>query len=403
MPQSGASALSINKVSFHVDKAIMVNNITDSILKSQRIARRKNTYKFHGAAAVKGIEQIRQRPVQKKRTPPPEETFQRVDRRAPEFVPAYGEKSPFNPRLIILSICFVALGVFSYYALLWSDNTIQLNPEADVQARKKLLAYALSSAAEHLPAPENIPLAMNETFSWSNYTVKKGDSVSRIAADNNLSLDAVISSNNLRNARLLREGEVLRIPNMDGIPYTVVKGDTYRKIADKMNVAVEAILDANDIQDDSIKVGDILFLPGAKMRSDDLKMALGELFIYPVRGRLSSPFGWRKDPFTGQRRYHSAVDLAANTGVPVKAAADGKVTTAAYSSMFGNYIIITHGGGFQSMYAHLNSTNVKQGARVNQGEKIGEVGSTGRSTGAHLHFAIYKNGRAVNPLEYIKY
>jgi murein DD-endopeptidase MepM/ murein hydrolase activator NlpD len=381
----------------------MVNNITDSVLKSQQIARRKNTYKFHGAAVIKGIEQIHQRPVQKKRTLTSEETYRYVDGVNTEPIPAYGEKSLLNSRLIILSICFAALCGFSYYALLWNDSRIQLNPESDANTRKKMLAYVVSFGSEHLPAPETIPLALNETFSWNNYTVKKGDSVSKIAADHNLSLDAIIASNNLRNARLLREGEVLRIPNMDGIPYTVVKGDTYQKIADKMNVAIEAILDANDIQDDSINVGDILFLPGAKMRSDDLKMALGELFIYPVRGRLSSPFGWRKDPFTGQRRYHSAIDLAANAGVPVKAAADGKVTTVAYSSVFGNYIIITHGGGFQSMYAHLNSTNVKEGERVTQGEKIGGVGSTGRSTGPHLHLAIYKNGRAVNPLEYIKY
>ncbi|MDR0662929.1 MAG: M23 family metallopeptidase [Spirochaetaceae bacterium] len=385
-------------------------NITDSVLKSQRVVRRKSGYTVQGNTALKNLEQIHQRPVQKKRLPPPRQKLEApVYEDAAELDSAYSyvhtvdtAKKLFSPQVIIFGVCFIAMCIFSYYALLWRDEGININPEADAYTRKKMLAYALGSLPDHIPQAEQLPVAVNEVFSWSNYTVKKGDSVSEIAAAHSLSLDAIIASNNMQNARLLREGEILRIPNMDGIPYTVVKGDTYQKIADKTNVAVEAILDANDIQDDNIKTGDILFLPGARMRSDDLKMALGELFLYPVRGRLSSPFGWRKDPFTGQRRYHNAIDISANTGTPVKAAADGKVTTAAYNSVFGNYVIVTHSGGFQSMYAHLNSTNVKEGVLVGQGELIGQVGNTGRSTGSHLHFAIYKNGRAVNPLEYIK-
>jgi murein DD-endopeptidase MepM/ murein hydrolase activator NlpD len=390
-----------------------MNNKTDSILKSQHVAPRKNAYSFQGSAALKGIDQIRQNPVHKKRIPQPrtavennkyadaDENISHAYYDAPVSAPA-AKKTIFTPQFIILSICFVILGFFAYYALLWQDNEIQINPEADAFTRRKMLAYALGTLEERAHLPEKLPVPVPETFSWSNYTVKRGDSVSKIAADNSLSLDAIIASNNLHNARLLREGEILRIPNMDGIPYTIVKGDSYQKIADKMNVALEAILDANDIQTDDINAGDILFLPGAKMRSDELKMALGELFVYPVRGRLSSSFGWRKDPFTGLRRYHSAVDLAANAGTPVKAAAGGRVSSVSYSPVFGNYIIITHSGGFQSMYAHLSSADAKEGGRVEQGEKIGAVGSTGRSTGPHLHFAIYKNGRAVNPLEYIK-
>jgi murein DD-endopeptidase MepM/ murein hydrolase activator NlpD len=390
-----------------------MNNKTDSILKAQHVAPRKNAYSFQGSAALKGIDQIHQNPVHKKRIPLPRpaaennryaDTYENISPSyydAPVSAPA-AKKTIFTPQFIILSVCFVILGFFAYYALLWQDNEILINPEADAFTQRKMLAYALGDLEERPHLAEKLPVPVTETFSWSNYTVKRGDSVSKIAADNSLSLDAIIASNNLHNARLLREGEILRIPNMDGIPYTIVKGDSYQKIADKMNVALEAILDANDIQNDDIIAGNILFLPGAKMRYDDLKMALGELFVYPVRGRLSSSFGWRKDPFTGLRRYHSAVDLAANAGTPVKAAASGKVSSVSYSSVFGNYIIITHSGGFQSMYAHLSSVDVKESERVEQGEKIGAVGSTGRSTGPHLHFAIYKNGRAVNPLEYIK-
>jgi murein DD-endopeptidase MepM/ murein hydrolase activator NlpD len=137
------------------------------------------------------------------------------------------------------------------------------------------------------------------------------------------------------------------------------------------------------------------------MRTEELKLALGELFIYPLRARLSSPFGWRHDPINGARRYHAAIDLAAPTGTTVKAAMDGRVGTVGYNSIYGNYIILTHDGAYQTLYAHLNTVSVRKDAWVSQGVKIGEVGNTGYSTGPHLHFAIFKNGKAVNPLEYL--
>jgi len=145
----------------------------------------------------------------------------------------------------------------------------------------------------------------------------------------------------------------------------------------------------------------VLFIPGAKMRSEDIKMVLGELFIYPIRGRLTSPYGWRNDPFTGARRFHAGIDLAASIGTPIRAAMDGRVSTVGVNSVYGRYIIMTHSDGYQTLYAHLNSSSVAQGAFVPQGAKIGEVGNTGMSTGPHLHFSIYRNGRAVNPLDFL--
>jgi murein DD-endopeptidase MepM/ murein hydrolase activator NlpD len=93
--------------------------------------------------------------------------------------------------------------------------------------------------------------------------------------------------------------------------------------------------------------------------------------------------------------------LAAPLGTVVKAAMDGRVSTVGINSTYGNFIILSHGNGYQTLYAHLNTVSVKKDDRVNQGVKIGEVGNTGYSTGPHLHFAVYKNGRAVNPLEYL--
>ena len=246
---------------------------------------------------------------------------------------------------------------------------------------------------------DEIPLDLTETFAWLNYTVKSGDSVEAISRRFGLSLDAVIASNNLRNVRQLRAGERIRIPNMDGIPYLVKNGDSYAKIAASLDVPLEAILDANDIQNDTINAGAVLFIPGAKMDKTALRQALGELFIWPLSGRRNSGFGWRNDPFTKVRSFHAGLDISASTGTAVKASADGRVTATGYNGVYGNFIIISHADNYQTMYAHLNKILVRKGANVNQGAVIAQSGNSGRSTGPHLHFSVYKNDRAINPLE----
>jgi murein DD-endopeptidase MepM/ murein hydrolase activator NlpD len=145
-----------------------------------------------------------------------------------------------------------------------------------------------------------------------------------------------------------------------------------------------------------------LFLPGARMPQDEIRLALGESFIYPVRGVMSSSYGWRIDPIAKVGRFHSAIDLAAPQGTPVNATMDGRISHVAVNSVYGKYIIITHSGGYQSLYAHLSVVAVQQGAWVSQGSKIGEVGSTGYSTGPHLHFAVFKNNKVINPLEVLQ-
>jgi murein DD-endopeptidase MepM/ murein hydrolase activator NlpD len=280
---------------------------------------------------------------------------------------------------------------------------IALSPGKDNSIGASLASYAGIAGA--LPVPrestEFIPLDMVDVFQWDTYKVRAGDSVSKIAAERSISMDAIIASNDIANARKLREGETLRIPNMDGIPYTVKSGDSLSKISASLGVPLEVILDANDMDSETITAGMSLFIPGAKMNAEDLKLALGDLFAYPIRGRLSSPYGWRNDPISGRRRFHAALDLAANTGTPVKAPMDGRISTVGLNAVYGKYIILSHTGGFQTLYAHLNTVSVAQGAYISRGTKIGEVGSTGYSTGPHLHFAIYKNGKPVNPLEYL--
>jgi murein DD-endopeptidase MepM/ murein hydrolase activator NlpD len=317
----------------------------------------------------------------------------------------------FSLKALLIVLLVTALAIFSYNALLWQRNYEALAPAEDDLAAAEMHSYVLFgqslsgqplSAQSPAGASDVIPLPVTETFSWTDYTVLRGDSISKIAVSFDLSMDAIVASNNIARARALREGEVLRIPNMDGIPVTVQRGDSLAKIGAAHGVPVTAILDANDLDSEQLTEGSSLFIPGAKMNGDELRAVIGDLFIYPVRGRLSSPFGWRADPISGERRYHAAIDLAANMGTPVKASMDGRVTSVGFNSTYGNYIIITHSGGYQTMYAHLSVVSVTNNQYVVQGREIGKVGSTGYSTGPHLHFALYKNNRSLNPLDYLK-
>ena len=127
-------------------------------------------------------------------------------------------------------------------------------------------------------------------------------------------------------------------------------------------------------------------------------------FGWPLKGgagRISSGFGGRKSPTAGASTYHKGVDLAAPSGTPILAAGSGKVVTATYSSSAGNYIMISHGNRLYTVYMHCSRLAVSAGKQVTKGQVIGYVGSTGISTGAHLHFGVTKNGSYVNPLGYV--
>jgi len=121
--------------------------------------------------------------------------------------------------------------------------------------------------------------------------------------------------------------------------------------------------------------------------------------IWPAQGWLTGYFGGRSDPFTGEPAQHQGIDISTEKGQPVFATADGVVDGAAYSGDYGNLIVLKHGFGLATRYGHLSKFAVKPGDRVKRGDVIGYVGSTGRSTGAHLHYEILTNGRLINPLQ----
>ena len=117
--------------------------------------------------------------------------------------------------------------------------------------------------------------------------------------------------------------------------------------------------------------------------------------------KLTSPYGYRIHPTLGYRKFHNGVDLANSQGTPIYAARSGKVTVATYGSTYGYYVTINHGDGYSSLYAHMTHYVVSKGDTVKKGQLIGYMGSTGRSTGPHLHFSIFYNGSSVNPMNYI--
>lgn len=124
-------------------------------------------------------------------------------------------------------------------------------------------------------------------------------------------------------------------------------------------------------------------------------------YCTPVSGALSSTFGYREHPVEGEERFHYGIDLAADTGTAVSCFADGTVTAVGESSSYGKYCIVTHGGGYATLYAHCSRITASSGTEVTRGQKIAEVGETGVATGPHLHFELHQNGTYLNPIYYV--
>ncbi len=123
--------------------------------------------------------------------------------------------------------------------------------------------------------------------------------------------------------------------------------------------------------------------------------------IWPVKGWISSPFGYRQSPFTGEREFHSGLDICSKMDSPIEASADGVVASIEYDDGHGKILVIKHGYGLVTRYAHLDKALVKKGQAVKRGQEIALMGNTGRSTGPHLHYEVLLNGVPVNPLRYI--
>lgn len=237
----------------------------------------------------------------------------------------------------------------------------------------------------------------------ASYQIQPGDTLGEIAAQFDLRLDTLISFNQIEDVRRIQVGDQYQIPNRDGLLYTVKRGDSLASIASAQNSSVNALLDANDLRSQTIQEGQVLFVPGAQLNETELRIILGELFAWPTTGRFTSGFGMRSDPFTGVRRFHNGIDLASSIGTPIRAAASGTVIhVESQVGNYGRFVIVRHPGGFQTLYAHLETFNVRVGNYVQRGQMVGRMGNTGRSTGPHLHFSVIHNGTFVDPLRYLR-
>lgn len=256
------------------------------------------------------------------------------------------------------------------------------------------------------------PIARTETI---EYTVQLGDTVSSIANNFGLTVNTILWANDLGNYSLIRPGNKLLIPPYSGLLYKVKSGDTLSKIASTYKIDKEDIFKYNDLNDDSsLKIGQELILPGASKiivkaqpkpsapsqssgntSKVSSKPADGENMVWPTEGRrITQYFSWA----------HNGLDIGNKVGTPIYAAEAGTVEIAAtgWNGGYGNTILINHGNGKKTRYGHLTTLYVKVGSKVEKGENIGTMGSTGRSTGPHLHFEVIINGGRYNPLNYIK-
>jgi len=306
--------------------------------------------------------------------------------------------------ILLLAICCTLPIAFYIYIQVASSGSFisSISFYPDGVAEHFMQELTLSHVEEKNDVSLKLPKMIKEV-TYKDYVVRRGDTVSSIAYKMGLrKIGSIFSANNISNARRVIEGTHLLIPSMDGVMYTVKKNDSVQRIAKEFGVKLEDILDANDIIDEALNVGQRLFIPGASLSTEEIKKVLGQLFIYPIRGKLTSPFGYRKDPFTGRRSFHSGVDLAAPYGTPIKVVMDGTISEMSFSRVFGNYMIVTHANGYQTLYGHVSAFKARRGQKVSQGDTIALVGSTGMSTGPHVHLSIYKNGKLVDPLSLLK-
>lgn len=280
--------------------------------------------------------------------------------------------------------------------------------ETDSESETDVIAEAEYEIPDLVPGQGGLDLSPAEVAKedvpelyYTVYRIKQGDMLGILAENYGVTQDTLISVNGIKNSRTIQIGQYIRIPSIPGIVYTTKKsGETAQTIAEKYNVSAEKIAFVNNKNtEEELTEGITIFVPDAELDWVTRQEINGDLFKRPLRKGyyFSSYYGWRKNPFSGRRTFHNGIDMAIAKGTPVYAALGGTVSATGWDNVYGNYVKVAHHSGYVTMYAHLSKITTKKGAYVTTSTKIGEVGSTGQSTGPHLHFTVFKNGRTTNP------
>ncbi|MBL4888608.1 MAG: M23 family metallopeptidase [Candidatus Lindowbacteria bacterium] len=239
----------------------------------------------------------------------------------------------------------------------------------------------------------------------TKHKILNGESLGRISKKYRVSVATLMSFNGLSRS-VIQPGKVLNVPNMDGVQVKLRRGETPWDLARSYKVKLSDILEVNNVRDAKyLKAGQKLFLPGAKKmlprsrRRVSAKSKKRTFFPIPG-GRISSSFGFRRHPISKRYRFHNGLDIAARRGTKIIAFRAGTVIFSGRNGGYGHCVYIRHKSGLVTRYAHNKRNLVKRGAKVSAGQKIALVGSSGKSTGPHLHFEVLKNGRRQNPRKY---
>lgn len=275
-------------------------------------------------------------------------------------------------------------------------------PMADpnaVEKNSKLQFIGDTALASAIGPLGNVAEAAESSVSYriTSYTVHKGDTLPVIAKSFGVSVSTLTWANNISRGSGIKEGDVLVILPVSGVKHTVVKGDTITSIAKKYGGDPNEVVNFNDLNpSDPLAIGSEIIVPDGEIVLPPEEISPSQPRPAFVRGGGPDLSGYFTRPIFGGRKTtgihgFNAVDLAAPRGTPVYAAAGGVIITARSSGWnggYGQFIAIAHSNGTQTLYAHLSSVDVSAGTPVYQGQPIGKIGSTGKSTGSHLHFEV---------------
>jgi len=275
--------------------------------------------------------------------------------------------------------------------------------------------YSLTQGESALIAPsiKNPDLLATNRDSIIAYTVESGDTISTIASKFNISANTILWENNLTLKSMIKPGQKLNILPTSGVKYAVQKGETVAAIAKKFQSDSEQIVTFNKLASASdIRTGETLIIPnGVKpapaqaivrpsqsiikkiVSPQERPQDIGTALFWPVLSkRITQYYSWK----------HTGLDVGDKIGNPIYAAESGKVIRAGWTRGYGYNVVIDHGNGMQTLYGHASKLLVQLGQSVSRGEEIAEIGSTGWSTGPHLHVEVKINGSRVNPLNYLR-